>query len=723
MDKQEVYSEKTDFKDKALNNLSALFEDSDLSQKQEFSLSHDAFLQVLKKAAVRLQVQPEFPVAWEKILSMSEKLEMFCEYSNCTFREIELKGRWAREDFGPVIFFNEIGHPYYIEKRSGKKFIVYDGAKNEYLNYSAKEIGEKAENAIMMIKAFPAKSMSFRDIFLFAYKANISEFSRIWGLSVIAGLIALLFPLGVGLLFGNIIPSANKDLLVQLGLALLVITISRSLFFLSKDLLTTRLNGWMEWVLQTALIDRVLKLPVSFFREESSGSLANKVGSFVQIKNFFTSGLSQVVFSLFYAFFNLVLLYFFSLSIAFFITVLTVVYLSVLFVILQNEVNMNRQIEKDRVWISAMVLQFIKGLNKIKQAAAEWQVVSFWSHHFSYLKKMEKEAAHKRNKYNLIVRNITWLVQALVFMMVVFSTMEVGTGNFLGLNAAFFNLYLSLGTIAGIFRVVNHVIPAYDNVKPIFTNVPEESDPSRERIELKGALSFEDVCFSYEKSDQLILHNVSFAVKAGESVALVGPSGSGKSTLLRLMLGFEIPSSGKVLYEDKDLQKLNLKNVRQQLGVVLQNDQLMAGSIFENISGTQNINLDEAWKAADDASVKKDIEEMPMGMHTLVSDHASALSGGQKQRILIARALAGKPKMLFFDEATSALDNISQKVVSESLENLKVSRIIIAHRLSTIKNADKIIYLENGKILESGTFEELMTLKGRFYELAQRQIA
>lgn len=220
----------------------------------------------------------------------------------------------------------------------------------------------------------------------------------------------------------------------------------------------------------------------------------------------------------------------------------------------------------------------------------------------------------------------------------------------------------------------------------------------------------------------MILNDLSFSIEKGMSVALVGPSGSGKSTILRLLLGFDRPLNGSIYYDQKDLSNVNVKHLRQQFGVVLQNDSLMSGSIFENIAGTQNISLEEAWQAAEDASVKEDIEAMPMGMHTLISDHVSTISRGQKQRILIARALAGKPKILFFDESTSALDNISQKVVTDSLDRLKVTRIIIAHRLSTIKNMDRIFYIEGGKVQESGTFEELMTLKGRFAKLAERQM-
>ena len=281
---------------------------------------------------------------------------------------------------------------------------------------------------------------------------------------------------------------------------------------------------------------------------------------------------------------------------------------------------------------------------------------------------------------------------------------------------------INKGLMAGIMKQLNHVLPAYQNVKPVFDTIPEV-DNLKERIEINGNITIDKVSFRYDPNGPLILNDLTISIKSGESIALVGPSGSGKSTVLRLLLGFESPQTGGVFYDDKEIESIDLRYLRKQFGVVLQNDNLMAGTIFENIAGTQNITLEEAWRAAESASVKADIEEMSMGMHTLISDHVSTISGGQKQRILIARALAGKPKILYLDESTSALDNISQKVVTDSLESLDVTRIIVAHRLSTIMNVDRIFYLEAGKLVESGSYRELMELGGKFKKLAERQLS
>ena len=225
------------------------------------------------------------------------------------------------------------------------------------------------------------------------------------------------------------------------------------------------------------------------------------------------------------------------------------------------------------------------------------------------------------------------------------------------------------------------------------------------------------------KSEEfLALDDVSFEAKPGQFIALVGPSGSGKSTFLRLLLGFEHPDAGSIYLDGQELSGVDIRAVRQQIGVVLQNGRLMSGDIFSNIVASLPLTLEDAWEAARMAGFDKDIQDMPMQMQTIINEGASTLSGGQRQRLMIARAIVNKPKILLFDEATSALDNETQSVVSRSLENLKATRIVIAHRLSTIKKADRIYVLVKGKIVQTGNYEELIKQEGPFAELVKRQI-
>ena len=230
------------------------------------------------------------------------------------------------------------------------------------------------------------------------------------------------------------------------------------------------------------------------------------------------------------------------------------------------------------------------------------------------------------------------------------------------------------------------------------------------------------VTFRYSADAPPALRDVSVRIPAGRFVAFVGPSGSGKSTLLRLLLGFETPESGSVYFDDQDLTGLDVQAVRQQVGVVLQNGRLSAGSIYRNIVGSAQLGMDDAMQAARLAGLEDDIHALPMGMHTMIGEGGAGLSGGQRQRLMIARAIVRKPRIVFFDEATSALDNDTQGLVSRSLESLQATRVVIAHRLSTIVNADYIYVMEKGAVVQEGRYEDLSRREGPFADLARRQI-
>jgi ABC-type bacteriocin/lantibiotic exporter with double-glycine peptidase domain len=297
------------------------------------------------------------------------------------------------------------------------------------------------------------------------------------------------------------------------------------------------------------------------------------------------------------------------------------------------------------------------------------------------------------------------------------------TGNFIAFSVAYLNMSNGLLQMGGALISALNVIPLYERAKPIFETLPEV-DPSKVHPgRLNGEIEVNGVDFRYDPDGPPVLHDVSFHVKPGEFVALVGSSGSGKSTLLRLLLGFEQPESGTIYYDGKDIGTLDIQEVRRQIGVVLQSGGVMTGTVLKNIIGTSRLTVDDAWEAARMVGLDEDINEMPMGMQSAMSVGGRTLSGGQRQRLLIARAIVHRPRMLFFDEATSALDNRTQAIVTRSLDNLQATRLVIAHRLSTIIHADRIIVLEKGRIVETGTYEALLNQGGLFAELARRQIA
>jgi ABC-type bacteriocin/lantibiotic exporter with double-glycine peptidase domain len=266
------------------------------------------------------------------------------------------------------------------------------------------------------------------------------------------------------------------------------------------------------------------------------------------------------------------------------------------------------------------------------------------------------------------------------------------------------------------------IVPLFERLRPVLATTPETAAETNEAPPLSGGIEVSHLAFRYIEGARPVLDDVSFRIEPGSFVAFVGPSGSGKSTLLRMLLGFETPESGDILYDGQSIRTLDPGSLRRQTGVVLQHSGVNTGSIFENITSGLPYTLADAWTAARLAGIDHDIQAMPMGMHTMLIEGSSTLSGGQRQRLMIARALIGRPKLLIFDEATSALDNRSQAAVTQSLDTLRTTRIVVAHRLSTVQRADTIFVMEAGTIVESGNFQTLVARNGLFARMAQRQI-
>lgn len=298
----------------------------------------------------------------------------------------------------------------------------------------------------------------------------------------------------------------------------------------------------------------------------------------------------------------------------------------------------------------------------------------------------------------------------------------LSVSEFMGFQAAFAGFNATLVSLIPYVATIFTVKPYLENLKPILEAEPEVTEDKEDAPSLSGDIEIKNVFYSYGPDLPLVLKGISLHVQPGESVAFVGASGCGKSTLMRLLLGFETPTQGAIYFDGQALAGLNVSSVRTQMGVVLQNGQLLAGDIFTNIVGTSPLTQDDAWEAARMVGLDRDIENMPMGMHTMISEGAGNISGGQRQRILLARSLANRPKIIILDEATSALDNTTQAIVTKSMNAIRATRITVAHRLSTIKDADRIFVMQDGIIAEEGDYETLMKQDGLFAKLARRQM-
>ena len=373
--------------------------------------------------------------------------------------------------------------------------------------------------------------------------------------------------------------------------------------------------------------------------------------------------------------------------------------------------------------IAGQVQQYISGISKLRVAAAETRAFAEWAKAFGQQKRMDLRLGTLNNRMTVFNQSFSLFTAICLFATVaLWAAPGLTTGKFLAFNMAFGSfLYAGLSASHAVISVLQ-AVPVFERARPILQALPEVREAKSDPGELRGALELSHISFRYKPGSPLVLNDVSLHIAPSEFVALVGPSGAGKSTILRLLLGFETPESGTILYDGLDLAGLDVQAVRRQMGVALQNGKLMPGDIFENVVGSGLFTLEDAWAAVRKAGLEEDVLQMPMGMHTVLGETAGTLSAGQRQRLMIARAIVSNPRILLFDEATSALDNRTQAIVCASLKLLQATRVVIAHRLSTIIEADRILVLNQGKLVQSGTYKELIKQPGTFADLVQRQV-
>jgi ABC-type bacteriocin/lantibiotic exporter with double-glycine peptidase domain len=374
--------------------------------------------------------------------------------------------------------------------------------------------------------------------------------------------------------------------------------------------------------------------------------------------------------------------------------------------------------------VGGLVLQLLAGIGKLRVADSTMRALGEWSKQFAAQKHHFIASQRVANALGVFETSFPTLATVVIFASAsgMGSSLMLHLGAFLAFFTAFGQAMAAIGAWATGISGSLIAIPVLTRIRPLLSTATEVADDRKPPGELTGAVELSRVTFRYVPSGPPVLDNVSLRIAPGEYVAIVGPSGSGKSSLFRLLLGFEKAESGAVFFDGKALDTLDVSAVRRQFGVVLQNGRLATGSLYDNICGGVQLPLEQAWEAARLAGLEADIRAMPMGMHTMVAEGVSTLSGGQRQRVMIARAVARRPRILLFDEATSSLDNQSQAIVSASLGALNVTRIVIAHRFTTVREADRIIVLVDGRIVQTGTFSELSSAPGLFADFARRQL-
>ena len=640
-------------------------------------------------------------------------------------RDVTLQGKWWKQDSGPLLAFRKSDEsPVALIPRGQKGYFMVVPLTGRKEPVTQEVADSLLSTAHMFYRPFPDKELNWKDLMRFGFFRCKKDFYLLFVLGVLSGLLGLLMPIATGVIIGTYIPDAAKKDIFQITLILAATAISIAIFNIIKGLAMVRMEGRMDLSIQAAVWDRLLSLPVPFFKNYSSGDLAVRSLGIMAIREILSGAALNALLTLAFSSFNLAWLFYYDWQMALVAISLTSIGAIITIGAGLRTVGYQKSLFDIQGNISGMVLQFITGINKLRTTGSEGRAFRVWAEKYVEQKKLNYLSG--KVDAGLSAFNGAFPVIVSVILFSWFYWLRLGAMNvadFIAFNTAYTTFQTAMLQIALVLPTTAHAIPLYHRARPILKTLPEFDKTSEKPGRLTGNIEVSHVDFRYARQGAMILRDVSISVRRGEFIAIVGGSGAGKSTLLRLLLGFENPQGGAVFYDGKDLKNLDVREVRRQMGVVLQNGQMMAGDIFRNIIGTSNLTMDDAWEAARMVGIAEDIKAMPMQMHTLVPAGGGSLSGGQRQRLLIARAISSHPRILFFDEATSALDNQTQAVVSKSLERLKVTRIVIAHRLSTIMNADRIYVMDRGRVVENGSYKELMARTGYFFDLARRQIS
>ncbi len=657
-------------------------------------------------------------------------------------REVVLRENWYKEDNGHLIgFYKKEGDidisiendasenlipVALIKNKNSSGYKIIDPSDQLEIPVTKKNARQVYPMAIMAYKTMQAEKISIKSICRFVLADIKRDIARFVIIGLLCTLIGLITPLITRNFIDNVIPEAAKSQAVQICFLVFICNISAMIGNLAKYFANMRMETKADSDLEAAVMDRLLKLPVDFFKGFSSGDLAARTMTIAEIRkqifNIVLSVFMNFIFSFVYLFqcfrFSG---YFAKWGILFCIFPIII---SALFCFITYK--WEKMLIDCQGKIQGMLLQFLNGIEKITNSHSEKRFFAQWSG--EYIRQMK--IAYSLGLVGIVNSLINTVYPTVVSIIIYYlygrglkiqAINGLTTGTFMAFLSAYSSFQGAFLGVAGALLQIRNVIPLSKRIRPILDALPEIEASKPPIDKLRGNIEISHLNFRYAPDAPLVLKDVNMSIREGEFVAIVGTSGAGKSTLMRMLLGFEKAESGAVFFDSQDISAVDIGSLRRQLGVVLQNDTVLQGTILQNIVGSSGLKEADAWEAARKVSFDKDIAEMPMGMFTMIPAGGATLSGGQLQRLIIARAIIRRPSVLIFDEATSALDNLTQIAVRKSLDELKVTRIIIAHRLSTIINADKIYVMKDGEVVEQGNYEELMKQDGYFAQLARRQ--
>ena len=660
----------------------------------------------------------------ENVKNIGEQLDYVLRPTGLMIRDVELTEGWQYDAYGPMLgFFRESGNAVALLPNLFGTYWFSDPATGKMTMVTKKNAGLFELEAFCFYQSLPMKPLGIPDLILYMKRSiSNSDFLQIALATLLVTLVGTIEPKVYSLVTGKILMNKQASVLIGMMAFLVSAAFASQMLSMVRSLLMERINTKTSLAVEASVMMRILSLPVNFFRKYSSGELSSRAQSVnslcnMLLDNFMSVGLTSLM-SLIY----IMQIFSFArvLVVPSIIIILSTVIIGIVASLMQIDISRRRM--KIAAEESGMAFAMLNGIQKIRLSGSEKRVFARWAQKYSEDARLQYNPPLFIKLNSVLVTAISLIGTIILYYLAV--RYGVSVSDYVGFNAAYGMVMGAFSSLTSIALSIAGIRPVLEMAEPILKAEPEVAADKEMVTRVSGSIEVNHVSFRYEENTPYVLKDLSLKIKAGEYVAIVGRTGCGKSTLIRLLLGFEKPETGAVYYDRRDLASLDPRSLRKQIGVVIQNGQLFQGDIFSNITiSAPQLTLAEAWEAAETAGIAQDIRDMPMGMQTVISEGQGGVSGGQKQRLMIARAIAPKPRILIFDEATSALANKTQKQVSDALDRLKSTRIVIAHRLSTIKNCDRILVMDNGAIIEEGTYNELIDKKGAFAELVARQMA
>jgi ATP-binding cassette subfamily B protein len=549
--------------------------------------------------------------------------------------------------------------------------------------------------------------------------------------SVLIQIFGLITPLFTQLLLDRVVVQRSNLTLTAVGLGLLIFGLFRVAMTGLRQYLLDHTANRIDLALIVGFISHTFRLPLSFFESRYVGDIISRVQENRKIQRFLTGEALSILLDLLTVFIYVGLMFWYSWKMALLTLVIVPPFVLLALITTPFLQRVSREIFGAYNEETGYLIQSLTGIRTVKSMAVEQTVRWHWEELFGKSIKTTFSGQVIGNTLQIFSSIIQTLVSTALLWFGAWQVIqnELTIGQLVAFNMLLGNVINPFQRLIVLWNELQEVIIAVERINDVIDAEPEEDLQHQARQSLPpihGYLRFEHVTFRYHpESDVNTLENLSFAVQPGQMVALVGRSGSGKTTISKLILGLYPPTEGQILIDGYDVTSLALRSLRQQIGVVDQDTFLFGGTIRENISvGHPEATLEDVIAAAQQAGAHQFIKELPMGYETQIGEAGGMLSGGQRQRLAIARALLGNPRLLILDEATSSLDAESERIIQTNLSKILQSRttLVIAHRLSTVRNADLILVLDRGILVESGTHDELMARRGHYFYLNQQQL-